>query len=68
MLTTSLLLLLIYNCRYFFNYLSLILTVGIYQTGISLISIETSKLMFNSYSVYDPLTISIIIISSLVAI
>lgn len=68
MLSTSIFWMLVSNNRYLLNFIVLILLAGAYHASIGLSNLENSKLLFNSYTSFDSLTLSIIFISILIAI
>jgi NADH-quinone oxidoreductase subunit N len=67
MLTTTVLWMLINNNRYLFNYIGLALAFTAYHALLGMDNLITTKLLFNGYISFDPLTISIVLISSLIA-
>lgn len=68
MLTFSMLWILLVNNKYVYNFFILMLGTIIYQNVISINYVMSTKLLFNSYTSYDNLTISILIIGSLITV
>lgn len=67
MLSITILWMLINNKQYLLNYIILVLGLVAYHSSISLSKLINTKLLFNGYSSYDPLTLSVIMISALIA-
>lgn len=68
MLTTLVCLILVANNRYLINFSLLILTSVVIHASLNINYLTNTKLLFNSYSSYDNLTVSVILVSGLVVI